>query len=120
MSSEQFHQQAAYPGHYQTDVSIGETVEDHAHRAKERYRQRLQEQVRELTSENLPSLLSEGERDEILTEVMEDALSDVVEACQAVARNAGLSEGDVVAELIEKKFGGRTRKKTWSSQWKPS
>jgi hypothetical protein len=120
MSSEQFHQQAAYPGHSQTDVSIGETLEARAQHTRERYRQRLQEQVRELTSENLPSLRSEGERDEILKEVIVDALSEVVEACQAVARNAGLSEGDVVAELIEKNFGGRTRKKTWSSQWKPS
>ena len=49
MSSEQFHQQAAYPGHSQTDVSIGETLEARAQHTRERYRQRLQEQVRELT-----------------------------------------------------------------------
>ena len=109
MSREQFHQQAAYPGHYQADESAVETLEARAHHARELYRQRLNEQLRELTRENLPSMLSEEERNEILLDVIQDALLEVVEACQVVATNSGLSEGKSVAELIERKIGSRTK-----------
>jgi hypothetical protein len=109
MSREQFHQQAVYPGHYQADVSVGDTVEARAHKTRERYRHRLKEQVSELISENLPPMLSEDERNEILTEVIGDALLQVVRDCQEVAKDSGLSEGKVVAELIEQKIGGRRK-----------
>jgi hypothetical protein len=114
MSDEEFHREATYPNHYQAehyreDRGVGETVEERAHHTRARYRQRLKEQVRELTSENLPSALSEEDRNEILTEVIEDALMQVVKDCKEVANDSGLSEGKVVAELIEKKFSGRTR-----------
>ena len=109
MSHEQFHRQAMYPGHYQADVSVAETVEQRAHHARERYVQRLKDQVRELSSENLPSVLSEDERHEILTEVIEEALLQVVKDCQEVAKGSGLSEAKKVAEFIERKLGGRTK-----------
>ena len=109
MSHEQFHQQAVYPRHYQADVSVGETVEERAHQTRERYRQRLKEQVRELINENLPPMLSEDERNEILTEVIGDALLQVVKDCQEIANDAGHSEAKFVAELIEKKIAGRTK-----------
>ncbi len=120
MSHEQFHRHADYPGHYQADASIEESVEERAHKAQERYSQRLDAQLEELAYENLPSTLSEDERKEVLTEVIQDALLEVVKACQAVATNSGLSEGKVVAELIERKIG-RTMKRNSSSPFgKPS
>ena len=65
--------------------------------------------MRELSSENLPSVLSEDERNEILTEVIEEALLQVVKDCQEVAKGFGLSEAKKVAEFIERKLGGRTK-----------
>ena len=70
----------------------------------ERYRQRLKEQVRELRSENLAPALSEDDRNQILAEVIEDALSEIVKDCEEIAKGSGRQ---VVAELIDKKFSGR-------------
>lgn len=109
MSHEQFNRQATYPGLYKADVSVAETVEERAHHARERYVQRLRDQMRELSGENLPSVLNEDERHEILTEVIQEALLQVVEDCQEVAKGSGLSEAKKVAELIERKIGGRTK-----------
>jgi hypothetical protein len=58
MSQEQFHRHSNYPGHYQSDAGIEESVEARAHKVQERYTQRLQKQLTELAHENLPSTLS--------------------------------------------------------------
>lgn len=95
-------------------------MEERAHRTCARYRQRLKQQLRELTSEHLPAILSEEEHNEILTEVIQDALAQVVEGCQEVAKGSGLSEGQVIGVLIEKEFGGTTHQRTRSPYRKPS
>jgi hypothetical protein len=119
MSHDQFNRQATYPGLYQAEVSVAETVEERAHHARERYVQRLRDQMRELSGENLPSVLSEDERHEILTEVIQEALLQVVKDCQEFAKDSGLSEGKVVAELIERKIGGRRNPTASSSPATP-
>ena len=98
MSQEHPQGHADYPENYITTITSGESIEARARTAQQRYSQRLQEQLQELTSENLPSTLSEDDRNEILSE----ALFEVVKACQVVATNSGLAEGKIVAELIEK------------------
>ena len=107
MSDEQFHRHVNYPRHYQVDDGNEGTVEARAHRARERYARRLADQMKELTSEKLPSTLSEEERNEILTEVIEEALLEVVEACKDVARYSGLPDGQAIAGLIERNLGGK-------------
>ena len=85
-------------------------MEERAHKAQERYSQRLQEQLNELEFENLPATLSDEDRKEVLTKVIQDALLEVVEACQGVAKNSGLSDGKIVAEIIEKKIGATMKR----------
>ena len=109
MSDEEFHGQATYPNHYQAphyeaEEIQGESVTERAVFTVERYRQRLKEQVRELRSENLAPELSEDDRNQILAEVIEDALSEIVKDCEEIAKGSGRQ---VVAELIDKKFSGR-------------
>lgn len=109
MSHEQFRRHAIYPGHYQADVNTEQTLEERASQVRTRYRQRLEKQLTELTTENLPCQLSQDEHDEILTEVIEEALREVVRACTGVARHSALSDAKAVADLIERTIRGRMR-----------
>ena len=85
-------------------ASTADTVEERARKTQEQYGQRLEEQLDELAHEHLSSTLSEDERREILREVIQEALLEVVKACQEVATSSGLIEGKAVAELIGKKL----------------
>ena len=84
--------------------STAVTVEERARETQKRYGRRLEDQLAELADEHLASSLSEDERKELLTEVIQEALLEVVKACQEVATNSALPEGKVVAELIGKRF----------------
>jgi hypothetical protein len=85
-------------------ASTADTVEERARKTQERYGQRLEEQLGELAHEHLAATLSEDERKEILREVIQEALLEIVNACQEVAKSSGLIEGKAVAELIAKKL----------------
>lgn len=75
----------------------------------ERYIERLKMQLNQLASEQLPCHLSQDERHEIVSEVMQEALLEVVKACASISRESGLSEGTAIAELTEHKIGGRIK-----------
>ena len=93
MSSQEFTEHAHYPGHYQVHGSSEPTLEERVSAAKTRYIERLHEQLRELTSEQLPCELSQEEQLKILTELMQEALREVVMACERISRDSGLTGG---------------------------
>ena len=84
------------------------SIPERAQKARERYSERLRKRVEQLTYAKLPCMVSEREHDEILTEAIEDALLELMKACQRVALYSGLSEGKAVADLIEREIGRST------------
>ena len=111
MTQEQFQSNASNPGHYKDKVNCEPTINQRASRTEARYTERLEQQLKELASEDLPCTLSQEEQSEILTEVIEEALLEVVMACKNAAVNCGLPEGKAVAEHIQRQLCGVTRMK---------
>ena len=109
MSLEQFLQHSQYPRHYQSDVCVGDTVEERANRARELYRQRLRDQLQQLISESLQPRLREEDCNEMLTQVIEEALFDLMKSCQDLVNHSGLPAGKDLAGLIGRRFGGNIR-----------
>jgi hypothetical protein len=106
MSLEQFGQHSQYPRHNQSDVCVGDTVEARANHARELYRQRLRDQLQQLISESLQPRLREEDCNEMLTEVIEEALFDLMKSCQNLVNDSGLPAGKDLAGLIGRRFGG--------------